>query len=75
MTSLLSRTILARTTWTNSSEGKSGLVVDRDQQYKITLKIEGKADRTAKGYKFICPIFQLDKTSPHHGLEKLPDED
>ena len=75
MTSLLSTTILVRTIWTNSSEGKSGLVVDQDQQYKITLKIEGKADRTAKDYKFICPIFQLDKTSPHHGLEKLPDED
>ena len=28
----------------------------------MTLLIEGKADRTAKGYKFICPIFLLDKT-------------
>ena len=68
MTSLLSTTILVRTIWTNSSEGKSGLVVDQDQQYKITLKIEGKADRTAKDYKFICPIFQLDKTSLHFSL-------
>ena len=41
-------TILAKTTWTNSGEGKPHLVVDQDQQYKITLKIEGKADRTAK---------------------------
>ena len=22
----------------------------------VTLQIEGKADRTAKGYKFICPV-------------------
>ena len=42
--------------------GKPDLVVDQDQQYKITLKIEGKADPTAKGYKFICPIIQLDRT-------------
>ena len=52
-------------------EGKLDLVVDQDQQYKITLKIEGKADRTAKVYKFICPIFRLDKTSLHQELEKL----
>ena len=45
-------------------------MVDHDQQYKITLKIEGKADRKAKVYKFICPIFRLDKTSLHQGLEK-----
>ena len=38
------------------------LSVDQDQQYKITIKIEGKAERTAKVYKFICPIFRLDKT-------------
>ena len=57
--------------WTNSSEGKLDLVVDQDQQYKITLKIEGKADRTAEGYKFICPIFRLNRTSLHQGLEKL----
>ena len=44
--------------------GKPDLVVDQDQQYKITLKIERKADPTAKGYKFICPIFRLDKTKP-----------
>ena len=75
MTSLLSRTILLRTTWTNSSEGKPGLVVDQNQQYRITLKIEGKDDRTAKGYKFICPIFRLDENSLYQGLEKLPDED
>ena len=37
----------------------------------MTLKIEGKADRTAQAYKFICPIFRLDKTSLHQGLEKL----
>ena len=34
----------------NSGEGKPYLVVDQDQQYKITLKIEGKADLTAKGW-------------------------
>ena len=52
--------------------GKPDLVVDQDQQYKITLKIEGKADQTAKGYKFItCPIFRIDRTSFHQGLEKL----
>ena len=33
----------------NSGEGKPHLV-DQDQQYKITLKIEGKADLTAKGW-------------------------
>ena len=37
----------------------------------LFLKIEGKADRTAKGYKFIWQIFRLDKTSLHQGLEKL----
>ena len=42
------RTIFARTTWTNSSEGKPNLVVDQDQQYK-KIQIEGKADRTAEG--------------------------
>ena len=60
-----------RTTWANCSEGKPDLVVDQDQQYKIPLKIEGKTDRTAKGYKLICPIFRLVKTSLHQGLEKL----
>ena len=30
-----------------------------------------KADRTAKVYKFISPIFRLDKTSLHQELEKL----
>ena len=64
------RTILARTTWTNSGEGKLNLVADQDQQYKITLKIEGKADRTAKVYKFNCPIFRLYKTSLHQELKK-----
>ena len=42
-----------------------------------------EADRTAKVYKFICPIFRLvDKTTPQQGLERLselaflaPDED
>ena len=57
--------------WSNSSEGKPDLFVDQDQQYKITLKIEGKADQTAEGYKFICPIFRLNRTSPHQGVEKL----
>ena len=37
----------------------------------MKLKIEDKADRTAKGYEFICPIFRLDKTSLHQGLERL----
>ena len=35
------------------------------------FKIEGKADWTAKVYKFICPIFRLDITSLHQELEKL----
>ena len=48
---------------TNSGERKPGLVLDQDQRYKITLKIEGKPDWTAKVYKFICPIFRLDKLS------------
>ena len=39
----------------------------------IKLKIEDKADRTAKVYKLICPIFRPDKTSLHQGLEKLSD--
>ena len=39
----------------------------------IKLKIEDKADRAAKVYKLICPIFRLDKTSLHQGLEKLSD--
>ena len=30
-----------------SSDGKPNLGVDQDQQYRKTLKIEGKADRTA----------------------------
>ena len=33
----------------SSGEGKPDLVIDQDQQYKTTLKIEGKTDRTAKG--------------------------
>ena len=41
---------------------------------EIQLKIEGKADRTANGYEFICLIFRLDKTSLHQGLEKLSDK-
>ena len=33
-----------------------------------------EADRTAKVYKFICPIFRLvDKTTLQQGLEKLSD--
>ena len=39
----------------------------------MILKIEGNADRRAKGYKFICPIFRLNKTSFRRGLEKLSD--
>ena len=34
-------------------------------------KTESKADRTAKVYKFICPIIRLNKTSLDQGLEKL----
>ena len=48
-----------------------GKVIDQNRQYKITLKTEGKADRTAEGYKFICSIFRLDKTNLHQGLRKL----
>ena len=40
--------ILARTTQTNSKEGKPDLVVDQDQQYKMTLKVESKADWTLR---------------------------
>ena len=39
-----------RTPWTNSSKRKPDLGVDQDQQYKITLKTEGKADQTAKDW-------------------------
>ena len=36
----------------------------------MTLKIEGKSDRIAKSYKFIFPIFGLDKPSLHQGYCK-----
>lgn len=39
----------------------------------MILKIEGKPDRTAKGYRFICPMLRLRKTSFHRGLEKPSD--
>ena len=39
MKSSRKRTTLARTTWTNSGEGKPDLVVHQDQQCKITLRI------------------------------------
>ena len=56
---------------TKGGEEKPDLVIDQDQQYKITLKIEGKADWTAKVYKFICPKFRLDKTSLHQLFQPL----
>ena len=34
-------------TWKNNNEGTSDLGMDRDERYRITLKLEGKADRTA----------------------------
>ena len=34
-------------TWRKNSEGTSDLGVDQDQQYRITFKLEGKADRIA----------------------------
>ena len=38
----------------------------------LALKIEDEANRTARVYKFqVCPIFRLDNTSLHQGLEKL----
>ena len=40
-------------TWRNNNEGTSDLGMDRDQQYRITLKLEGKADRTAMDGSFI----------------------
>ena len=40
-------------------------------QLTVKIKIEGKADRKAKVYKFIYPISLLDKTSLHQGLGKL----
>ena len=40
----------------------------RQQETVLSLKIEGKADRTAKGYKFICrpQIYSsiINKTGP-----------
>ena len=48
---------------------RESLVVDQNQQYKITLSMEGKANRTANVYKYICPIFRLDKTSLLQGIE------
>ena len=47
VTALLLANNSCRTTWTNSSEGKPDLGINQDQQYRITLKTEGKADRTA----------------------------
>ena len=38
---------------------------------RVIPKTEGKADRTAKVDKFICPIIRPDKTSLDQGLEKL----
>ena len=64
-------TILARTTCGDHLGKHPDLVVNQDQQYKITLEIERKADRRAKVYKYICPIFRPDKTSLHQWLEKL----
>ena len=45
---------------------KTCLVISR-----VIPKTEGKADRTAKVDKFICPIIRPDKTSLDQGLEKL----
>ena len=59
----------------DSVEGKPELVVDQDQQYKITLKIEGEADRTAKVYKFICPIYWNRLFYYSHLAFLAPDED
>ena len=47
---------------------------DNNRGDNLTLKIEGNVDRTAKVYKFICPIFRLDKTDLHQGLEKLSED-
>ena len=47
---------------------------DNNRGDNLTLKIEGNVDRTAKVYKFICPIFRLDKTGLHQGLEKLSED-
>ena len=63
----------------NSGEGKPYLIVDQDQQYKITLKIEGKADLTAIGlvnYKFsICPVFRPTELLYSHLAFVAPDDD
>ena len=56
---------------------KSFILRDRIERQGTDLykkKIEGKADRTAKGWKFtnlFAQKFRLDKTSLHQGLEKL----
>ena len=47
---------------------------DNNRGDNLTLKIEGNVVRTAKIYKFICPIFRLDKTGLHQGLEKLSED-
>ena len=44
-----------------SSQQSSHTVSELPQRSK-TVKIEGKADRTAKGDKFIFLIFRLDKS-------------
>ena len=52
----------------NSGEGKPYLVVDQDQQYKITLKIEGKADLTAKGWYFTSSVFAQCFDQPSYSI-------
>ena len=79
MKSSRNRTILARTTWTNSGEGKPDLVVHQDQQFKITLRIL-KARLFAQLSRFtnlFAQYFNIStkqnsmKTSLHQELEKL----
>ena len=79
MKSSRKRTILARTTWTNSGEGKPDLVVHQDQQCKITLRIL-KARLFAQLSRFtnlFAQYFNFSteqnsmKTSLHQELEKL----
>ena len=42
LTNHISRTILVRTSGQTAARESRLIVVDQDQQYKITLKIEGK---------------------------------
>ena len=57
-------------------EGGRGISVESRVQgpgsseaFRKWLKNESKADRTPKVYRFVCPIFRLDKASLHQELK------